>query len=86
MVKVKPPALADNQNAIVMAALKLSRAHTRWRTDKGSIKSFGRAKGEFIKAIQNELGEAWAIGANTGWEEAYRCLLPTNEKSPVEIH
>ena len=53
--------LNDNRNAIVMAALKLSKAHTRWKTNKGSSKSFGKAKAEFIKEVEHELTMAHMV-------------------------
>ena len=56
--------LASNQDAIVMAALKLSKAHTRWMTGKGSIKSFSRAKGDFIRILQIELSEVHEKGCS----------------------
>jgi hypothetical protein len=63
--------ISTNQNNIVMAALKLSKAHTAWMTGKGSVKSFGNAKGVFIKAVQAELTEAYNIGVQAGFDDFY---------------
>ena len=43
------------EQQIIMDALKLAEAHTRWKTGKGSMKSFAVAKGIFMKNLREKL-------------------------------
>ena len=45
----------DIVGKITLDALDLAKSHTRWKTNKGSIKSFSRATGKFIEAVQDNL-------------------------------
>ena len=38
---------------IIMGALKLAKSHTNWKTGKGSIRSFSKAKTKFVDMVDD---------------------------------
>ena len=66
--------LTENSDKIVMAALKLARSHTSLEIGKSQLKTFSRAKDEFVKTLRIELGEVHQKGAIRGWDDALATL------------
>lgn len=55
MKKYKP---TTPEEEVIMSALEMCKAHTRWKTGKGSAKSFSKWKGKFIETLREVLD--WA--------------------------
>ena len=52
MKKYEPQTIEEG---IIMDALDLAKAHTRWKTGKGSVWSFSRSKDKFVKSLREWL-------------------------------
>ncbi len=52
MKKYQPKTVEDR---IIMSALDLAKAHTRWKTGKGSMWSFSKHKDIFVKLLRKDL-------------------------------
>lgn len=47
--------IKEIETEIIMGALKLCKAHTSWKTKKGSVWSFSKAKTNFVKRLRADI-------------------------------